>query len=62
MHPGLPVEGFFDRLMGTVWFPETCTFFFRGDFRRLCDETVSGLLARGVLTETDGKLFTTVPP
>jgi hydroxyacylglutathione hydrolase len=62
MHPGLPRDGFFDRLMASVWFPETCNFFFRGDFRRLYDETLSGLFARLVLTETDGRLFTTVPP
>jgi glyoxylase-like metal-dependent hydrolase (beta-lactamase superfamily II) len=62
MHPGIAADGFFDRLMGTVWFPESCCFFFGGDFRRKYDETVSGLLERGILTATDGSLTTVVPP
>ena len=44
-------KGFFDRLMGTHWFPETCELFFRGEHRRRYDETISGLLARGILSK-----------
>lgn len=62
MHPGFPAEGFFERLMATFWFPETCDLFFRGDYRRHCDDTLAGLLERGILTRTDGRLFTVVPP
>jgi hypothetical protein len=46
--------------MATVWFPETCDFFFRGAYRRKYDETLSGLLGRGILACTGGKLFTPV--
>lgn len=62
MHPGLQVDGFFERLMQTVWFPETCRFFFAGEYRRKYDETVSGLLERGILTVQDESLYTIVPP
>jgi len=62
MHPGLQADGFFERLMATVWFPETCTFFFRGDFRRHYDDTMGGLLERGVLTVRNGCLYTVVAP
>jgi hypothetical protein len=48
--------------MGTHWFPETCELFFRGDHRRHYDETLAGLLARGILTLNEGRLFTVVPP
>ena len=60
MHPGVDFHTFFDRLMATVWFPETCGYFFKREFRRKYDETLSGLLGRGILTCTGGKLFTTV--
>jgi glyoxylase-like metal-dependent hydrolase (beta-lactamase superfamily II) len=61
MRPGADSETFFDRLMATVWFPETCNFFFDGEYRRKYEETLSGLSARGILACTRGKLFTTVP-
>ena len=60
MRPGADGETFFDRLMATVWFPETCNFFFNREYRRKYDETVSGLMARGILVCTGGKLFTAV--
>lgn len=60
MRPGADVEGFFDRLMATAWFPETCDFFFRGDYRRTYDEILSGLVERGILARIDGRLFTSV--
>lgn len=60
MRPGADCDTFFDRLMKTVWFPETCDFFFNREYRRTYDETVSGLLGRGILTCTEGKLFTAV--
>lgn len=61
MRPGADGATFFDRLMTTVWFPETCDFFFNREYRRKYDETISGLIARGILARTGGKLFTTVP-
>jgi glyoxylase-like metal-dependent hydrolase (beta-lactamase superfamily II) len=60
MHPGVDCHTFFDRLMATVWFPETCDFFFNRQYRRKYDETLSGLLNRGILTCTSGKLSTPV--
>jgi glyoxylase-like metal-dependent hydrolase (beta-lactamase superfamily II) len=60
MRPGADCTTFFDRLMATVWFPETCDFFFRRAYRRKYDETLSGLFGRGILACTGGKLFTTV--
>jgi hypothetical protein len=48
--------------MATFWFPETCDLFFRGDYRRHYDDTLAGLLERGILTQTDGRLSTVVPP
>ena len=58
MRPGVELHTFFDRLMATVWFPETCDFFFNREYRRKYDETLSGLLGRGILACTGGKLFT----
>jgi len=60
MRPGADCTTFFDRLIATVWFPETCDFFFRRAYRRKYDETLSGLFGRGILACTGGKLFTTV--
>lgn len=62
MRPGADSETFFDRLMTTVWFPETCDFFFNREYRRKYDETISGLLRRGILSCSGGRLFATVPP
>jgi hypothetical protein len=44
----------------TVWFPETCAFFFNGEHRRKFDEVMAGLIRRRIVTCTDGKLFTQV--
>jgi glyoxylase-like metal-dependent hydrolase (beta-lactamase superfamily II) len=60
MRPGADSETLFDRLMTTAWFPETCDFFFNREYRRKYDETVTGLIARGILARTGGRLFTTV--
>ncbi len=60
MRPGVEVAAFFDRLMATVWFPETCDFFFQGAYRRKYGEILSGLIGRGILACTEGKLFTSV--
>ena len=47
-------------IMNTVWFPETCAFFFNGEHRRKFDEVMAGLIRRRIVTCTDGKLFTQV--
>jgi hypothetical protein len=60
MHPGLDAHTFFDRLMTTVWFPETCDFFFNRQYRRKYDQTLTGLLDRGILACSNGRLFTPV--
>jgi glyoxylase-like metal-dependent hydrolase (beta-lactamase superfamily II) len=60
MHPGLDAHTFFDRLMTTVWFPETCDFFFNRQYRRKYDQTLTGLLDRGILACRNGRLFTPV--
>jgi glyoxylase-like metal-dependent hydrolase (beta-lactamase superfamily II) len=60
MRAGADCDTFFDRLMATVWFPETCDFFFNREYRRKYEETISGLLGRGILACTGGKLFTPV--
>jgi len=46
--------------MNTVWFPETCAFFFNGEHRRKFDEVMAGLIRRRIVTSMDGKLFTQV--
>lgn len=60
MRPGVELNTFFERLMATAWFPETCNFFFQGAYRRKYDEVLSGLIARGVLACTEGRLSTSV--
>jgi hydroxyacylglutathione hydrolase len=60
MRPGRENASFFDHLMNTVWFPETCAFFFNGEHRRKFDEVMAGLIRRRIVTSMDGKLFTQV--
>ena len=60
MRPGRENASFFDHLMNTVWFPETCAFFFNGEHRRKFDEVMAGLIRRRIVTCSDGHLFTQV--
>jgi hydroxyacylglutathione hydrolase len=60
MRPGADAATFFDRLMATVWFPETCDFFFQRAYRRTYDEILSGLMGRGVITRSGNRLFAAV--
>jgi len=60
MRPGMPVAKFFEHLMGTVWFPETCDFFFNADYQLKYDELMAGLTGRGILSLDQERLFATV--
>ena len=60
VHRGFLNGNHFVYLMNTVWFPETCAFFFNGEHRRKFDEVMAGLIRRRIVTCTDGKLFTQV--
>jgi len=46
--------------MNSVWFSETCAFFFIREHRRKFDAVMAGLISRRIVTCTDGKLFTPV--
>ena len=60
MRPGIDAATFFEHLMGTIWFPETCDFFFDADYRKTYDEVMAGLVARGILRIKQRRLFATV--
>lgn len=62
MHKGVSAETFFERLMNTIWFPETVDFYFDGAYRNTYDAIVDSLLRKGAIQQIDGRLTTPVAP
>jgi len=62
MHKRIPADAFFERLMNTIWYPETVDFYFGGAYRKKYDEIIDDLLQKGAIREIDGDLTTPVSP
>lgn len=62
MKPGMEAESFFSYLTGTPWFVQTVDFYFDRQYRAKYDDVMTRLRRRGIITQEQGRLFTTVKP
>lgn len=62
MHREVEEGSFFEHLMGTLWFPETVSLYFDGEYQRKYVETLERLLERNLLVRRGKIIYTTVRP
>ena len=62
MHRTVEEDAFFRHLMGTFWFKETVDLYFNGEYDAIYHQIVHKFLQRGIVTQKDGRLSTTVKP